>query len=119
MNDGDNSLFLEITEKSFEALMFGSGRCRRPDVGMEIAKAARKCEFGDEAMRRLARAYLQGCRSADYQRESTTFFQDILDKSADEYLRIELGIVEVPEDKNEVWHENQTSVLMHCLLYLP
>ena len=93
------SLFLEITEKSFEALMFGSGRCRRPDVGMEIAKAARKSEFGEAVMQRLAKAYLQGCRSADYQRDRTTFFQKILDKSADESLRIELGIVEVPDDQ--------------------
>ena len=96
---GDLSLFLEITEKSFEALMFGSGRCRRPDVGMEIAKAARKSEFGEAVMQRLAKAYLQGCRSADYQRDRTTFFQEILDKSADESLRIELGIVEVPDDQ--------------------
>ena len=98
-NKTDTSPFLEITEKSFEALMFGSGRCRRPDVGMEIAMAARKCKFGEDAMRRLARAYVQGCRSADFQRDRTTFFQDILDRSADESLRIELGIVEVPEEE--------------------
>ena len=79
--------------------MFGRGRSCRERVRLVNAKGGRKGEFGKAVMQRLAKAYLQGCRSADYQRDRTTFFQKILDKSADESLRIELGIVEVPDDQ--------------------
>jgi hypothetical protein len=89
------SSFLEITEKCFVALMFGCGRSGRPDIGMEIARAARRSKWSREEITKLAAAYKHGCRCAKYQQERSVFsIKNIFDKSLDASLRIELGIVE-------------------------
>lgn len=86
--------FLEITEKCFVALMFGCGRSSRPDIGMEIARAARKSKWSPEEIDKLAVAYSQGCRLARSQQDISAFsLKKILDKSMEESLRIELGLV--------------------------
>merc|ERR1711871_300655 len=82
--------FMEITEKCFVALMYGCGQSGRPDVGMEIVKAARKNRWSPEEIAKLATAYTQGCRSARYKQHVSAFsLKRIIDKNADEILKIE------------------------------
>ena len=95
MEELEPGSFLEITEKCFVALMFGCGRSSRPDIGMEIARAARKSVWSQEEVAKLSGAYDQGCRSARNQQDIAAFsLKRIFDRSMDESLRIELGLVD-------------------------
>lgn len=88
--------FLEVSHKSLEALMFNSGCCGRPDIGLDIAITARKRQWPRHVVARLARAYAHGklVFNVRTQAKSLNLVANTLMRSLEISLNSELGAYE-------------------------
>ena len=79
---------LEVAEMGLEALMYVSATSGRADVGLEIAKTARKREWDKRKMRALAEAYAAGKPLAPQSQGVDAY----LTRASESSIEAELGV---------------------------
>jgi hypothetical protein len=84
--------YMEIAEKSFEAMMFVSGRSRSPELALEIAKSVRKRDWILSIRKKLALAYYRG-RLQSNNDKGTNLFENIVNGGIEKSIESELGVL--------------------------
>lgn len=89
--------YMEITEKSLEAMMFVSGRSHSPDLALEIAKSVRKRNWSLQLRKKLAMAYCRGRsemqRSEQVKERKKNVFVNIVNDGIEKSIESELGVL--------------------------
>ena len=89
----------EITEKSFEALMFVCGYSDRPDIALEISISVRKRNWSLMLREKLAFAFSRGKQVRI--RKSGNFIGNILNDGLEKSVASELGVLIPNSNQNQ------------------